>query len=49
MKYGHNKRSCFAKQRFEEIRQRLRSFYRDNAYTDWNLEFGYGKLLIIIL
>jgi hypothetical protein len=37
-KFGHNQRSCEARQRHEERRARVRQFYRENATTEWNLD-----------
>jgi hypothetical protein len=34
MKFGHNKRSCVARQRQEERRSHVRQYYRDNASTE---------------
>ncbi|XP_059463443.1 uncharacterized protein LOC132192169 [Corylus avellana] len=37
-KFGHNKRSCEAKLRHDERRDRARQFYRENASIDWSLD-----------
>jgi hypothetical protein len=37
-KFGHNQRSCEARQRLEERRACVRQFYRDNTTTEWNLD-----------